>query len=117
MKPGDHNLPEELEQQWRDWMEAEPAIDEGRLRRNLEDRLPDRRPRYRAPLVLAAAAATLLVVLIGLESPRQPPILTTAEVSGVVHETGDNVILMLREDGDPIYVLLESADGGRGGIQ
>ena len=115
MKPGDQQLPKELERQWRDWTEAEPSIDEAQLGKNLMGRLPDRRSRHRTRLVLVAAAASLLAVLIGLESTRQPPVPATVEDLGVVHETGENVILVLREDGDPIYVLLESAAGGRGG--
>lgn len=115
MKPGDHKLPEELERQWRDWTESEPSIDEAQLGKNLMDRLPDRRSRHRTRLVLVAAAASLVAVLVGLESIRQPPAPAPVEDLGMVHETGENVILVLREDGDPIYVLLESAAGGRGG--
>ena len=83
-----------------------PAIDERQLRQNLLERIPDRRPRARSRLVLVAAAASLLAVLIGLENIRQPrqPVISDSEI---VHETGANVILMLHEGGEPIYVATE----------
>ena len=38
------DLPPELEEQWREWADTEPTIDERQLRRNLLARIPDRRP-------------------------------------------------------------------------
>ena len=102
-----NDLSPELEERWREWSQLEPAIGEEQLRRNLLDRIPDRRPRPRGRLALAAAAALLLAVLIGVETNRAPPAPVRAEVPEVVHETGDNVILVLRENSDPIYVLTE----------
>ena len=106
MTDRDRDLPPELEAQWRDWASTEPSIDDGQLRRNLLARIPDRRPRTRSRLVLLAAAASLLAVLIGLENTRQPrlPVISDSEI---VHETGANVILVLREGGEPIYVATE----------
>jgi len=103
-----HELPPELERRWREWADTEPAIDERQLRRNLLQRIPDHRSRTRGRLVLVAAAASLLALVIGIETIRrpQPPI-----VSGeaMVHETGSNVILVLREGGEPIYVATEAS--------
>jgi hypothetical protein len=103
------DLPPELQRQWREWASTEPAIDEQQLKRNLLSRIPDNRPRTRTRLVLVAAAASLLAVLIGLESTRrpQPPVNLNGEI---VHETGSNVILVLREGGEPIYVATEPPD-------
>jgi hypothetical protein len=94
-----------LESQWRDWASTEPTIDERQLKRNLLARIPDRKSRTRSRLVLVAAAS-LLAVLIGLENTRQPrqPMIAVSEV---VHETGANVILVLREGGEPIYIATE----------
>lgn len=101
-----HDLPPGLEEHWRDWSTTEPVIDEIQLKRNLLAKIPDRRPRTRSRLVLVAAAASLLAVLIGLENTRRPrqPVLSNAEI---VHETGANVILVLREGREPIYVATE----------
>ena len=108
MERNGNDLAPELEERWREWSQLEPAIGEEQLRRNLLDRIPDRRPRPRARLALVAAAASLLAVLIGLETTRRPPPQPIMEGPAVVHETGDNVILILREDKNPIYVLTES---------
>ena len=114
MKDANGERPD-FEERWREWSRAEPSIDELQLRRNLLDRIPGPRPRVRLRVVFAAAAASLLAVLIGFEATRQPstpPI--TVEVPSVVYETGDNVILVLREGGEPIYVLIEPGDRGEG---
>jgi hypothetical protein len=108
-----HELPPELETQWREWADIEPAIDEQQLRRNLLARIPDRRPRPRARLALVAAAASLLALVIGIETTRrpQPQIISGEEV---VHETGGNVILVLREGSEPIYLATEAPSTGNG---
>jgi len=105
----DRDVPPELRQQWRDWVSAEPAIDERQLKRNLLERIPDRKSRTRSRLVLVAAAASLLAVLIGLENTRQPrqPGIAVGEI---VHETGANVILVLVEGGEPIYLATEPSN-------
>ena len=100
-----NDLVPELEERWREWAQLEPAIGEEQLRRNLLDRIPDRRPRSRARLALAAVAASLLALLIGVESTRRPPVQEIVDEAAVVHEAGKNVILILREDKNPIYVL------------
>ena len=116
-KNGSDPVPE-LEERWREWSQLEPAIDDEQLRRNLLDRIPNRRPRQRARLALAAAAASLLAVLIGLESTRRPPSLPIVEgPTEIVHETGDNVILVLREGGDPIYLAVDRSQELKGGGQ
>ena len=110
-----NDLVPELEERWREWSQLEPGIGEEQLRRNLLARIPDRRSRPRARLALVAAAASLLAVLIGLESTRRPPTRPIAEGSAVVHETGDNVILILREGGDPIYIAVDRSENTNGG--
>lgn len=105
----DRDLPPELERQWREWASAEPSIDERQLKRNLMKRIPDRRTRTRSRLVLVAAAASLLAVLIGLEGTRRPR-QTLIAGGDVVHETGANVILVVRERGEPIYVATEPSN-------
>jgi hypothetical protein len=109
-----NDLVPELEERWREWSRLEPAIGEERLRRNLLDRIPDRRPRLRARLALAAVAASLLAVLIGVESTRRPPAHEIVDEAAVVHEAGKNVILILREDKNPIYVLTGPAAKSEG---
>lgn len=103
----------DFEKEWRDWSTSEPSFDERRLKAHLRQRLPERRPSWSVRLVLAAAAASMLALLIGYESSRQPITLPTVEPPEVVYETGPNVILVLREGAEPIYVLIESprADG------
>jgi ferric-dicitrate binding protein FerR (iron transport regulator) len=92
----------ELETRWRRWAESEPSIDEQQLRRNLLERIPDHRPRMRGRLLWVAAVASLLALVIGIESLRRPqPSFVSGEA--VVHETGANVILVLREGSEPIY--------------
>lgn len=114
MNERDHGLPPGIEVRWRRWAETEPSIDELRLRRNLLARIPDRRPRARGRLVLVAVAVSLLALVIGIESSRRPQPPMVFEGS-VVHETGANVILVLREGGDPIYVAIESSSDRVGG--
>ena len=104
-----HDLPPGLEQQWREWVGTEPSLDEQQIKRNLLDRMPDRRSRPRTRLVLLAAAASLLAVLIGIESSRRPRG-TIATEESVVHETGANVILVLREGNEPIYIATETSN-------
>ena len=108
-----NELPPGLEKQWRKWAETEPAIDERQLRRNLLQRIPDRRPRPSGRLVLVAAAASLIALVIGVETIRrpQPP---TISSEAIVHETGSNVILVLREGGEPIYLATESTSTRNG---
>ena len=109
MDDHDRDLPQELERQWREWASTEPAIDERQLRRNLMHRIPDRKSRTRSQLVLVAAAASLLAILIGVENTRHPR--PPAHSDGaVVHETGANVILVLREGGEPIYIATEASN-------
>jgi len=103
------DLPPELEKQWREWSRTDPVLEEEQLRRNLMMRIGDRRSQRRTRLVLVAAAASVLAILIGFESTRRPPDLATIEESTVVHETANNVILVLREGKTPIYLLTESA--------
>jgi ferric-dicitrate binding protein FerR (iron transport regulator) len=99
-------LQPEIESRWREWAETEPVVDERQLRRNLLQRIPDRRRRATGRLVLVAAAASLVAVLIGIETTRQPPPTVVADET-VVHETGPNVILVLREGGEPIYLATD----------
>jgi hypothetical protein len=107
MTDRERELPGDVESRWREWTETEPAVDERQLKRNLLQRIPDRRSRATRRLVLVAAAATLLVALIGVDTLRRP---RPGDVSpkGLVHETGPNVILVLREGAEPIYVATET---------
>jgi len=109
-----NDLAPELEERWREWSQLDPAIGEDQLRSHLLDRIRDRRSRPRARLALAAVAASLLAVLIGLETTRHQSPQPIMEGPAVVHETGDNVILILREDKNPIYVLTGSTADGEG---
>ena len=109
-----NDLVPELEERWQEWSQLEPAIGEEQLRRNLLDRIPDRRPRPRARLALVAVAASLLAVLIGVESTRRPPVHEIVDEAAVIHEAGKNVILILREDKNPIYVLTGPTADGEG---
>ncbi len=111
--PRDRRQPD-LEQRLAEWAHTESAVDEAQLRSNLLERMGGR-PRRRAPLVLAAAAAALLAVLIGLESIRTHPARSGAS-SEVVFAPADNVILVLREGKSPIYVLTEGGKS-QGGDQ
>jgi hypothetical protein len=109
----DFDLPHGIEKQWIDWAASEPRIDEAQLRRNLRQGLPDRTPRRKTRLVLVAAAASLLAVIIGIGSSRRPTAPVAMDES-VVHETGSNVILVVREGMEPIYIATERSNGGGG---
>ena len=100
----------DLEEQWRRWAQKEPVLDERQLKRNLLDRISDRRSKGLTRLVLVAAAASVVALLIGIESTRQPVPPQVVQTPEVVYETGANVILVLREGADPICVVTESAD-------
>ena len=109
-----HDGRSDFEDEWRDWSQTEPTIDEIRLKRNLLDRIPAQRPHIRPRVVFAAAAASLLALLIGFETTRQPLPPVLVEEAEVVYETGENVILVLREGGEPIYVVTEGAENSGG---
>lgn len=108
------DLPTEVEERWREWSRIDPTIDEAQLKRNLFERTRDRRPRHHAPLVLAAVTASLIVIFIGIESTKQPVAPQISEPHDIVYEASENVILVLREGADPIYLLTEpsAADTG-----
>ena len=107
----DFDLPPGVEKRWKEWASSEPRIDEMQLRRNLRRRLPDRVPRPRRRLVLVAAAASLLAVMVGIENFRRPSPPAPGDES-IVHETGSNVILVVREGMEPIYIATERSNGG-----
>jgi hypothetical protein len=107
MNDRERELRPEIESRWREWANSESAIDEVRLKRNLLQRIPDGRRRATGRLVLVAAAVSLLAVIIGVETGHEPR--TTENVGrAVIHETGPNVILVLREGAEPIYVATET---------
>jgi len=106
MNDRDRDLPQDLERQLREWASTEPAIDERQLKRNLLDKIPEAKPPVRPRLVFVAAAASILAVLIGFETTRRLQLPAIADET-VVHETGGNVILVLREGGEPIYIATE----------
>lgn len=100
----------DLEDRWREWARAEPAIDERALKARILDRIPKPQPRIRTRLVLAAAAASLVAVLIGFDAVRRQPVMVAVEEPSGVLETGDNVILVLREGGEPIYLATDTGE-------
>jgi hypothetical protein len=104
----------DLDRRWKEWSETEPRIDETRLKRELLARLPETRSLGTGRLVLVAAAASMLALLIGYESTRQPGTSPPVEASEMVYETGPNVILVLREGAEPIYVVTEKSQGDTG---
>jgi hypothetical protein len=115
MNDDDRDIPPELRGRWREWVDTEPTIDEREFRRQLLSRMPDRHPRPRARLLLVAAAASIVAVLIGFESLRGPSRSEVFERSPVVHELGANTILILREDGEPIQVVIDMPENESGG--
>jgi len=106
----DHDLPSGFEQQWKDWASSETEIDGDRLRRDLLERISEPSPSPRMRLVFAAAAASVLAMIIGIGSLRRPPATSTAD-DAIVHDAGANVILVLREGKEPIYIATERSDG------
>ena len=102
------NLTSDFERRLAEWTHVEPAVDEAQLKRALLERMAGR-PRRRAPLVLAVSAAAVLAMLIGLEAIRVHPA-RTGDVSEVVYEPQENVILVLREGKSPIYVVTEAGN-------
>jgi hypothetical protein len=106
-----HDLPPGIEDQWREWATIDPAFDEIQLKRALREKIPERRPRPGTRLVLVAAAASLLAMIIGIESIRRPPGIEVMN-EAVVHDTGANVILVLREGNEPIYIATERSNAG-----
>jgi hypothetical protein len=107
---GKNEIADGLEDRWREWSRTEPAFDENALKARLLDRIPEPRPRIRPRLVLAAAAASLVGVLIGFDAVRRPPVMMTVEEPAEVHETGDNVILVLQEGAEPIYLATDRGE-------
>lgn len=97
----------DFERQWKEWSETDPKLDERGLRRELLERLPENRSNRTTRLVLVAATTSILALLIGYESTRQPGAPPPAKPPEIVYETGPNVILVLREGAEPIYVLTE----------
>lgn len=103
-----------FERQWREWANAESDLDGAQVKRNILDRIPDTRFSRRRRLVLVAAAASLLAVFIGVRSGRTPPEVRNLEGS-IVCETGTNVVLVLREGSEPIYIATDRSDDRVGG--
>jgi hypothetical protein len=68
----------------------------------------------RPRLVLAAAAATLVALVVSFDTLRSPSIQPVEAAPEMVYETGENVILVLREGADPLYVVTDSRQGGIG---
>ena len=99
---------EGFDRRLREWSQTEPTIDELTLKRNLLQQLTPRRTRTKTRLVFATAfAGSVLALVIGLNTMRVtvPPAAQTE--TSVVHEVGENVILVLREGGEPIYLATE----------
>ena len=94
---------------------TDAAIDERQLRRKLLHGIPERRRKPKMRLVMVAAAASLLAVLIGYETTRISSGPGNPDEQTVIHDPGENVILVLREGGDPIYVAMDRSPGMNGG--
>ena len=109
------DFPPDLEERWREWSQTEAEIDERQLRRNLLERIPGGPLRRRTRLVLVATAASLMALVIGFETLRQPTSQPVSSAPEMVYETGENVILVLREGADPVYLLTESSRQSGGG--
>ena len=66
---------------------------------------------------MVAAAASLLAVLIGYEATRVPPGPGIVDEQMIIHDPGENVILVLREGGDPIYLAIGRSHEPNGGAR
>jgi hypothetical protein len=104
----------EIQNRLREWSESEPSLSEVDLRRKLPARLRDRRPARRLRVALVAAAAAMVAVLVGVQATRQPAPRRTVEAPEVIYDTGENVILVLRNDGVPMYVVKDVRETGGG---
>lgn len=102
---------DELGRELREWSGTEPAISEVELRRILRTRIEGHRRTPRLRVAVVAAAASAIAVFVALQSARHPPTPPAASPE-VVYETGGNVILVLREDGPPIYVVKDVLETG-----
>lgn len=110
----DRDLPPGLEEEWREWAAIDPTLDEIQLKRTLLEKIPDRRKRPAPRLVLVAAAASLVIVLIGIETIRHPAISVSPDEWSAAHEIDEGVVLILREGKEPIYVLTGSTRNDEG---
>lgn len=117
MTDRDPPVEQKIAERWRDWSRKRPLIEEAQLRARLLDRIsePVRGPRVR--FVMAAAAASLLALMIGVQTSRRTEAPVAPAEPLVVHETGDNVVLILREGKEPIYLLTEPTKSSGGGIE
>jgi hypothetical protein len=97
----------DFEERWRRWSKAPPVLDEDQLRLSLASRATSRRRLALRPLVLTAAAASLLMAVVLFDQSRPSPQQVPSTTAPVVHEANDDVILILREGKGPIYVLKE----------
>jgi hypothetical protein len=107
----------EFEDRWREWASAESRIDEERLRASLPMRLPSRRRRA-TRVILLAAAAGLVLAFVGLTTlhvsrgPVGGPF--PQERSTIVHHLDDNVVLLIAEDSEPLYIVLADVPAEKG---
>lgn len=102
-----------FEQQWREWLNTDSALNEAQVRKGFLERISDRRFTQRSRVVLVAAAASVLAAFIGIRLAR-PPSGPDEIRQSMVHETGPNVVLVLREGKSPIYVLTDTTDDDGG---
>jgi hypothetical protein len=98
---------QEFERRLHEWAERDSAIDATELEKILRARLPERRSARRVRLALAAAAVSAALVVVGLEVARNPHSEPALQGTQEVFDVPANAILVLREDGPPIYVLTE----------
>jgi hypothetical protein len=107
----------EFEDRWREWASTESGIDEDRVRAVLPMRLPSRRRRATRVLLLAAAAG-LVLAFVGLTTlhlsrgPAGGPL--PQERSTIVHHLDDNVVLLIAEDSEPLYIVLADVPAEKG---
>jgi hypothetical protein len=105
----------ELEDPWRDWSHSEPSLDEEQLKRALASRISSSRSGVRAPLVVAAVAASVVLVLVGIDQGGRPQSQPPTVSAPPVHDPAGDVILILREGKAPIYVLTDPDPRSQGG--
>jgi hypothetical protein len=93
------------------------GLDERQIAETIRSRISERRRPVTRPLVLVAAAASVLVALVGVEWVRDRPVMEPVVSAPLVHHAPSGVILVVREGKTPMYVLTESVSERTGDEQ